>query len=273
MWLLAWLLLLACIFDVTFSLTFFFSTFFFFFFFFVFSTCEYRVEICDDKHVCLHGSKCVGDLIDGYSCACEEADWKNDETSAFAGDSCQYTATGTDICTIGEEYPGKPLYFCVNSGICNAFVPGDKPNPGCSCPEGWMGIHCEIRIDRFKTIGDKDSVSVGLIIGVSSALIIFLGLVLVGIRLWITRKGKAEAAVGKDISSSGTPFRRRRRRRATSLAPNHDSPTANTSDNNDGIMHHHQDLEQEGEPNIDEHDFIDNPSYDDKCQIQSEELV
>lgn len=250
-------------------LPFFFSTFFFFL-----STCEYRVEICDDKHVCLHGSKCVGDMIDGYSCACDEADWKNDEASAFAGDSCQYTATGTDICTIGEEYPGKPLYFCVNSGLCNAFVSGDQPNPGCSCPEGWMGIHCEIRIDRLKTVDDKDSVSVGLIIGVSSAVLVTIVLVLIGIRLWITRKEKPEATtVGKDISSSGTPFRRRRRRRATSLAPNHDSPTANTSDNNDGIMHHHQDLEQEGEPNIDEHDFIDNPSYDDKCQIQSEELV
>ena len=273
MWLLTWLLLSACMFNGTFSLTLpFFSTFFFFL-----STCEYRVEICEDKHVCLHGSKCVGNFIDGYSCACDEADWKNDKASAFAGDSCQYTATGTDICTIGEEYPGKPLYFCVNSGICNAFVSGDQPNPGCVCPEGWMGIHCEIRTDRLETIGDKDSVPVGSIIGISSALIVFLVLVLVGIRLWITKKEKPEpTAVGKDISSKVNPFRRRRRRRGTNLVPNQrkrsGSPIANMS-GNDGIMNHHHDLEQEGKPDFDElDDFIDNPS-DDKSQIQSEELV
>ncbi|OEU20618.1 hypothetical protein FRACYDRAFT_259610 [Fragilariopsis cylindrus CCMP1102] len=240
-------------------------------------TCEYRVEICEDKHVCLHGSKCVGNFIDGYSCACDEADWKNDKASAFAGDSCQYTATGTDICTIGEEYPGKPLYFCVNSGICHAFVSGDQPNPGCVCPEGWMGIHCEIRTDRLETIGDKDSVPVGSIIGISSALIVFLVLVLVGIRLWITKKEKPEpTAVGKDISSKVNPFRRRRRRRGTNLVPNQrkrsGSPIANMS-GNDGIMNHHHDLEQEGKPEFDElDDFIDNPC-DNKSQIQSEELV
>jgi len=239
------------------------------------STCEYRAEICDNKHVCLHGSKCVGNIVDGYSCACEGADRKKDEPFAFVGDSCQYTATGTDICTIGDEYhPGKPIYFCVNSGICNSWVPSDQPNPGCSCKEGWTGTHCEIRVDGLKTIGDKGSVSIGIIVGVLSALLITLALVFIGIGSWIIKKEKPD-----DISKTNS-FRRRRRRAGlggSNLPPNHrrsiDSPIASTdpSFDNDGIMNH-QDREQEIKPYIDEPVFIDSPSCD-QYQIHNGGLV
>lgn len=241
------------------------------------STCEYRAEICDDKHVCLHGSKCVGNFVDGYSCACENADAKKGKTSAFAGDSCQYTATGTEICTIGDEYhPGKPIYFCVNSGICKSWVPSDQPNPGCSCKEGWTGTHCEVGVDGLKTVSfDEGSTSIGMIVGVLSALLVTLALVFIGIGIWIIKKEKPNEI------SKRTTFRRRRHRRAglgvSNLAPNHrrsiDSPIASTDPpfNNDGIMNH-QDREQEVEPYIDEPIFIDNPSCD-QNQIQNEGLV
>jgi len=177
-------------------------------------TCEHRLEICgDDEHVCLHGSTCIVDENGNHACDCSQADelvGENDKP-LFAGDSCQYT--GTDICTIGEDYPGKPLFFCVNGGRCNAQVSGGQPDPGCSCPSGFSGPHCEesvyasasaTRQNGSNVIGMSVGIAVGALVGVLMAFV-------VGSR--VVRRG-SKSAIVSDNSSSGTPFPRRRRRRA-----------------------------------------------------------
>eukprot|EP00526_Cylindrotheca_closterium_P003340 CAMPEP_0113661244 /NCGR_PEP_ID=MMETSP0017_2-20120614/33324_1 /TAXON_ID=2856 /ORGANISM="Cylindrotheca closterium" /LENGTH=1467 /DNA_ID=CAMNT_0000575921 /DNA_START=83 /DNA_END=4486 /DNA_ORIENTATION=- /assembly_acc=CAM_ASM_000147 len=112
--------------------------------------CEHKAEVCGaDEHLCLHGSKCVKNNQQ-HGCDCSQADEKLGvtDTSLFAGDSCQHPAT--DICTYGNNVPGRPLYFCTNQGTCNDYVSPSDPNPGCSCPPEWTGPHCEMRVGAPK---------------------------------------------------------------------------------------------------------------------------
>jgi len=109
--------------------------------------CEHKLEICPGgDHVCLHGSKCVaknegstdGELY--YMCDCDSA---FDSLEKYAGKFCQYSST--DICTKnGQPGMGKANFaFCVNNGICKGRVEDGEDPPGCTCPEGFYGDHCE----------------------------------------------------------------------------------------------------------------------------------
>jgi len=90
------------------------------------------------------------------------------ERPVFAGNSCQYI--DMDVCTIGDEYLGRPLYFCVNGGSCNAKVTADMPDPICTCPNGYTGLSCEINVGI-------DAKRLVLITGVLLALVGVLALV------------------------------------------------------------------------------------------------
>jgi hypothetical protein len=198
---------------------------------FVGLTCQHKLEVCgDEEHVCLHGSTCVEHENGKHTCDCSQADeivGKNDKP-IFAGDSCQYT--GTDICTIGEDYPGKPLYFCVNGGSCKAQVAASLPDPGCTCPDGYTGPHCEQRLQAKASSSKAQSSNsgAGLIIGVTVAAVVAIAIAMV-VRFVMTRPSPENDHPG--TKGTGTPFPRRRRRKAgygggSNLAP----PNRNSSD-------------------------------------------
>jgi len=109
--------------------------------------CEHKLEICPGgDHVCLHGSQCVakneGDSTADkhYVCDCDSA---FDSLDKYAGKYCQYSST--DICTKnGQPGVGKANFaFCVNNGMCKGKVNDGEDPPGCTCPEGFYGEHCE----------------------------------------------------------------------------------------------------------------------------------
>ena len=97
--------------------------------------------------MCLHGSQClaknegnstVGEMY--YMCDCDAA---FDSLEKYAGKFCQYSST--DICTKnGQPGMGKANFaFCVNNGICKGRVEDGEDPPGCTCPDGFYGDHCE----------------------------------------------------------------------------------------------------------------------------------
>lgn len=109
--------------------------------------CEHKLEICDGgDHVCLHGSQCVVNNEGGtdgevhHTCDCDSA---FDSFQKYAGKFCQYSST--DICTKnGQPGMGKANFaFCVNNGMCKGKVEDGEDPPGCDCPEGFYGDHCE----------------------------------------------------------------------------------------------------------------------------------
>jgi hypothetical protein len=199
---------------------------------FVGLTCKHKIEACgNEDHVCLHGSTCVEHDDGEYTCDCSQADeviGSNDK-AIFAGDSCQYT--GTDICTIGEEYPGKPLYFCVNDGTCNAQVTADQPDPGCSCPDKYTGSHCEERLPSHTSYtNDNSGEGKTLMAGITAVAVLAAVAVIavMGVRLL----GNRSIPVSGEscTKGSGTPFPRRRRRKAGYGGCNLAPPNRSTSD-------------------------------------------
>lgn len=165
--------------------------------------CEHKAEVCGaDEHLCLHGSKCVKNNQQ-HGCDCSQADETLGvtNTSLFAGDSCQHPAT--DICTYGNNVPGRPLYFCTNQGTCNDYVSPSDPNPGCTCPPDWTGPHCEMRTDAAPKLElskpPKDSkVMVGL------AVFFLISGSLAFCYIFMKKRSS-------DSSSTCMPFRRRQR--------------------------------------------------------------
>lgn len=73
-------------------------------------------------------------------CDCDAA---FDSLEKYAGKFCQYSST--DICTKnGQPGMGKANFaFCVNNGICKGRVEDGEDPPGCTCPDGFYGDHCE----------------------------------------------------------------------------------------------------------------------------------
>jgi hypothetical protein len=112
--------------------------------------CEQKYEECGrGEHYCLHGSSCTYDdkTMDGWSCDCPNASTSQEEL--FAGNHCQHHATS--ICTVEDTGDRFPIYdptnsiaFCVNDGLCNVNVENGEQVPGCTCPPGYSGRHCEL---------------------------------------------------------------------------------------------------------------------------------
>jgi len=157
--------------------------------------CEHRLEICPGgDHVCLHGSKCVahdeGENADStyYTCDCDSA---FDALDKYAGKFCQYQST--DICTTnGQPGMGKANFaFCVNNGICKGRVRDGEDPPGCDCPEGFEGDHCEYLIveedDEFSAFGidhgslkppPRRSSGESLVVGLSAVVVVLVAFVI-----------------------------------------------------------------------------------------------
>jgi hypothetical protein len=107
--------------------------------------CEVAVQECGEnaEHVCLHGSVCKQDSNQKWTCNCETA---FTEEEKFAGVFCQHHHTST--CTITGQsgnYQGPTNFaFCVNDGHCVDYVDNGQSHPGCRCPSGYGGEHCEL---------------------------------------------------------------------------------------------------------------------------------
>lgn len=239
-------------------------------------TCENKLEVCgDDQHFCLHGSTCISDtgsVDQGYGCDCSQADDSIDgdsKTHIFTGDSCQYV--DTDICTIGDEYPGRPLYFCVNGGRCNGKVTADKPDPGCTCPNGYTGPSCEVKL----SMGAR---GLGLIAGLLVALVVVLAVVATYIRKLLLRGRKnadvsIPATVDIDVPATKTTLSpRRRRKNGFGKSARRKQPSVSFSnegrvDENEGVMKDCS-LDDDESPYENDHEMVDFSSADDDVDIK-----
>ena len=96
-------------------------------------------SVCPSDHKCKNGAKCVPGEAMEYTCDCPPVDatW----FEIFAGPFCEFKAT--DFCA--DLYHVASYAFCVNDGKCLEvdIAPG-SPHPGCSCPDGFHGDHCEV---------------------------------------------------------------------------------------------------------------------------------
>lgn len=116
--------------------------------------CETEVDECnsdpsDTLDYCYNGSKCErnGDIF--FSCNCDKVNEESAPTDTkVAGLMCQYESTSMcAVSLVGTEAPNHQ--FCANHGECIQLVTGGEHHPGCVCKNGWMGDHCEIRLDPF----------------------------------------------------------------------------------------------------------------------------
>lgn len=195
-----------------------------------------------------------------------------------------------DVCTTGDEYPGQPLYFCVNGGSCNAWVTKDEPDPGCTCADNYTGPHCEVNIESGKSSSAFEAKRMSLITG---AMFTLLGMIaLIAVRFWRSRKATKNGtiATGEGVPVTKTPFSPRRRRRAGfGRTPNWESsdsissvpsssldPSAITSggcvDQNEGIMNEHPagDEKPHGKKQV----WVENTSWqDDGSKLQGSNFV
>lgn len=179
-------------------------------------TCEHKVLTCgNDEHYCLHGSTCVK-YNDDYLCDCSKVDetiGHGDQPSVFAGDSCEHPAN--DICVQGDIFPTRPLYFCVNHGVCRAYVVEGDDDPGCNCPNGWEGPHCEIRSQYGITLPySADETKSVTLISVVTVLVVAILFALVAFFL------RSDHPYAKATLLNWITFRRRRTKHKLSDDPN-----------------------------------------------------
>ncbi|CAB9507402.1 Notch ligand involved in the mediation of Notch signaling (By similarity) [Seminavis robusta] len=106
--------------------------------------CEHRVEVCPGgESICMNGASCVPDDSDGrlrYKCDCDSV---HTPFHKYAGDFCELRST--DMCTLnGRVGAGLNKHaFCVNGGRCRDHVGENDKHPGCTCPTGFEGEHCQ----------------------------------------------------------------------------------------------------------------------------------
>jgi hypothetical protein len=84
--------------------------------------CEHKVTLCPEgEHLCLHGASCT---TNGDERSCDCSSTESEIADVFAGEHCEHPAT--QVCTIGQLGPSKPLSFCVNFGSCMKNVTSDQ---------------------------------------------------------------------------------------------------------------------------------------------------
>jgi hypothetical protein len=108
--------------------------------------CEEQLNHCETGNVvCLHGANCEFDEVGEelfWSCDCSTAN--SSKAANFAGNACEHPIN--DICSIDTtSLDATPMSFCVNGGQCKKSVTAQEDHPGCNCPQGFSGPHCEIR--------------------------------------------------------------------------------------------------------------------------------
>jgi len=109
--------------------------------------CDEVGKSCPDGTKCYNGAECAERKtkmetkgVNQYYCDCQTAY----DHSSFAGQMCE--APATQICEYGVSVSKSA--FCTNGGQCKDVVVKDSSgedvtHPGCKCPDGFVGDHCE----------------------------------------------------------------------------------------------------------------------------------
>lgn len=110
--------------------------------------CDEVGNSCADGTKCYNGAACAPRKnemmetkgVNQYYCDCKTAY----DYSSFAGQMCE--APATQVCEYGVSVSKSA--FCTNGGKCNSVVVKDSTgeevtHPGCKCPDGFVGDHCE----------------------------------------------------------------------------------------------------------------------------------
>ncbi|GAX29372.1 hypothetical protein FisN_16Hh189 [Fistulifera solaris] len=118
--------------------------------------CEVQFDECPgpgNSTMCANGAKCVRDIgYDGdayYHCGCNTE--TTDYASAYARRTCKRMSTvfclpddAEKSLEIQQSLGQAGGAYCMNGGRCKSMDPEEvKRHPGCECPTGWSGLHCE----------------------------------------------------------------------------------------------------------------------------------
>jgi hypothetical protein len=172
--------------------------------------CEHRYDVCGNReHFCLHGSKCtqadVGEVATSpplWTCECEEP-FRPD--GKYVGQFCQHHHSM--LCTTEDTdksvyNPATSVAFCVNDGVCTEIVESGEIHPGCSCPPGYTGAHCEL-LDTIQGAGmanqnggDGDANSAAIIFACSVLGILLAVILLLIVLRW--RQLRSQTLKGRD---------------------------------------------------------------------------
>jgi len=109
--------------------------------------CDEVGRSCPDGTKCYNGAQCSKRNkkyetkgVNEYYCDCQTSY----DYSSFAGQMCE--APATQVCEYGVSVSKSA--FCTNGGKCKDVVVKDSSgkdatHPGCKCPDGFVGDHCE----------------------------------------------------------------------------------------------------------------------------------
>jgi hypothetical protein len=80
--------------------------------------CDQEIQVCDGNvgiSFCLHGAQCKrAGPLQPTTCDCATA--TSSLGDSFIGDHCEHFST--DVCSIAQGGPAKPIAFCTNGGTC-----------------------------------------------------------------------------------------------------------------------------------------------------------
>lgn len=158
--------------------------------------CSVKWVGCDNKQICVHGSKCEAKGQTGpFTCNCEGV--TNEKGNNVAGEHCQHEAT--EYCVVGQSSSHS---FCTNGGVCVGPIAANKEHPGCICPPGWIGDRCEIRqkgsistpSSQTSTTGQSASKNAAILFSVMAVIIS----VVILIAVVLTRKCASSEALKRE---------------------------------------------------------------------------
>jgi hypothetical protein len=187
--------------------------------------CSYQAEVCpnsilgatdDEAEVCFNGGTCypVTQLAGSsaevyYQCDCRKA-YGDAGKIVYAGHQCEYPAQAS--CESGVA---SSLYaFCVNGGTCKATVPPGSPHPGCTCPVGFDGRHCQYAYGTAPAkeleYSPPDSANAGNPLSPAAIffLVLFATAFVVGVAVFAWRRQRQRDLaheVEQNLSSMGAP--------------------------------------------------------------------
>ncbi|GKY97470.1 hypothetical protein MPSEU_000705400 [Mayamaea pseudoterrestris] len=144
--------------------------------------CEYQMDVCPGREVvCMHGGVCqitTDTTKDGFtamSCDCSTAE---KEYFRYTGEYCEVKST--EFCTLdghktmrGENSDA----FCTQGGQCRDYVTNGDQHPGCHCPDGTSGDHCEIGNPTVIKQNSNRKRLLGLLLSLGLILVVILVIV------------------------------------------------------------------------------------------------
>mmetsp|Transcript_9023 Transcript_9023/g.26947 ORF Transcript_9023/g.26947 Transcript_9023/m.26947 type:complete len:1468 (-) Transcript_9023:215-4618(-) len=161
--------------------------------------CSIKFDVCDENHACPYGSTCSfrGKTVSGkkmFTCNCKGVTDENG--NAVAGEHCQHQAT--EYCVLRQSSLHS---FCTHNGKCVDQISAEEKHPGCICPPGWTGNHCEFQ-QKQSTEASQSASSLKLSEN-AQAVIIFSAMavviaVIISIAVLLTKKYATSEALERE---------------------------------------------------------------------------